>query len=97
MLKYLFAYHNIALPSNIVTALSCYSLWYTPTASSFVYLIWIKLIVLFFLMAYIHFFRPTVGFFFMNLGVGKIELYASMIGIDLVIFIATLSLVILIR
>lgn len=96
-MKYIFAYHNIALPSNIVTVLSCYSLWFTPTASSFVYLIWIKVIVLFFLIAYIHFFRPTVVFFFMNLGVGKIELYSSMVGIDLIILIITLSLVILIR
>lgn len=96
MFKYLLAYRNIALPSNILTALACYLLWETPTPSSFVYLMWIKVIVLFFLIAYIHFFKTTVGFFFMNLGISKIELYSSMIGIDLIIFITTLSLIILI-
>jgi hypothetical protein len=96
-MKYLYAYYNIALPSNIVTALACYDLWRRPTASTFLYLIWYKLIVLAGLVVFIHLFRSAIVCFFMNLGVGRARLYTSVVGIDLVVFIFSMSLVLLVK
>lgn len=95
-MKYLYAYRNIALPANAVTALACYDLWRTPVPSALLYLVWFKLFILAALVGYIHFFRSSVVYFFMNLGLGRLEFYGSIICIDLAISIFCLTLVLLV-
>ena len=94
-MKYLYAYRNIAAPATVGTLLGAYGLLTTPTAAVFLYLFWCKLFVSAILVAYIHFFQRGIVMFFMNLGIGKIELYSSMIAIDLFFFILLLTIILL--
>jgi hypothetical protein len=96
-MKYRYAYRNIAIPATIVTCLACFNLWLYPSPSVFLYLLWCKLITTALLMAYIHYFRPTVLLFFMNLGIGKTEFYSGIVGIDLLISVVCFAMILILQ
>ena len=86
-MKYLYAYRNIAIPSNIVTIIACYTAWQSESISELSLLFWMKLITSMFLVAYIHLFRQHLLYFFMNLGIGRLRFYSGILLIDLSIFV----------
>lgn len=96
-MSYLYAYRNIAVPANVITALIGYTTFTAGATEGLGWLFWIKVATSTILILYIHLFKSTIVFFFMNLGIGKRQLYASMFIIDIVIFILVNTLILFVR
>jgi len=85
-MRYIYAYLNIAIPSNVITVIACYTAWQSESISELSLLFWMKLITSMFLVTYIHLFRQHLLYFFMNLGMSRLRFYSSILFIDLSIF-----------
>jgi hypothetical protein len=96
-MKYLYAYRNIATPAVFITLLSGYNFWHFPSTPVFLYLFWCKVIVSLLFIGYIHFFRASIPVFFMNVGIGRMALYSSILGIDIGLFVLLLTIIMTIK
>lgn len=86
LMKYLYAWRNIAIPANLVTIIACFEIWRNDSLTAVLLLAWVKLFTTLLFITYIHLFRGEIVFFFMNLGMGRWKFYGSMFGIDIVAF-----------
>jgi hypothetical protein len=70
----------------LITSLAGFEYMKAPSLPSVIFLLWIKVITSGILIAYLHFFRGSLSYFYMNLGLGKIHLYGSILIVDIVVF-----------
>lgn len=96
-MKYLYAYRNIWIPAGLVTITACVEAWRNDSITVIFIFGWVKVITTALLIVYIHLFRDHLVFFFMNLGIGRLKFYASMFTIDMTIYFALITLILISR
>jgi hypothetical protein len=93
LMKFLFAYRTIALPANFISSIAWIAAKDAESISEIFTLFWVKVFTDIVLVGFTYLFNRHVVFFYMNLGIDERRLYASMVAIDLSIFVVVISII----
>jgi hypothetical protein len=91
-LRLYFTFYLSFFFATILLSLCCYYLLHVYGVKTLVPIVWFKLITFGIIMLYINQYKSHEFYYYQNLGISKVKLWAFTIGFDLLLFVLLLMI-----